>query len=300
AVHVDPKEIQNAHFGPTPGVAPTKEAVLGGRAPAQSHIPPASVTSRPVMAKHTPPPPPAKFEAKQQLLAKNDGRPLAPSEVRSLPKVNRPAPMTAGKPRPPQAVAALNAAKPKGAAAGPKIHPPAAKPTGPANTGRPGTPAAGRPIPPNTPAPKPNATTGNEAGRNNEMNHPNQPGSTSHPVPHPPTRENNPPAHPETTPTPHATNPPTREANPPRPSEHEANPPRESKAPAAKENKSSNKKEEKEKNKEDKPKWTGYFSKSKPARERGLFHVCRMATRSAVRVCAASREAGLTPSGTIR
>jgi hypothetical protein len=324
AVRVDPKEMQNAHFGTTPGVAPTKEAVLGGRTSATSHVPPAAVTQRPVMAKHAPPPAPVKFEAKQQLLAKSNGRPLAASEVKTLPKVNRPAVMTAGKPRPPQAVAELNAAKPKGAASAPKIHPPAAKPTGPANAGkpgtpanmnrpatpanenRPGTPAAGRPIPPNTPAPKPGNATGNdrnavhpsnapnaseptrgnEPGRNNEVSHPNQPATNAKPVPHPPTRENNPPSRTETSPTAHPANPPhppeheanpprppaheanpprppaheanpprppAHEANPPRPPAHEANPPRESKPPA-KENQPSNNNKKDEKNKEDKPK----------------------------------------------
>lgn len=236
AVKVDARQMQNARFSAAPGVAPTKEAVLGGRAPAQSHTPPPQVTQRPVMTKAAPPPAPVKFEAKQQLLAKSNGRPLEAAQVQNLPKVQRAAPMQAGKPRPAAAVQALNAAKPKGNAA-PAFHPPAAKPApggpanaakpgpgGPANAGKPNTPPTpGKPIPANTPAPKPNTPPAREANtphppeanpaRGNEpAPRPNTPAAREMNTPHPP--ESNAPRPNEAKPTPQ---PPPRENTAPKP-----------------------------------------------------------------------------------
>ncbi len=210
AVKVNPAELQKARFTAAPGVAPQKEAVLGGRTPATQHIPPRTAVDRPVMTKATPPPAPVQFAAKQQMLAKNNGRPLDASQTQSLPREQRPAPMQAGKPRPAAAVQQLNAAKPKGGAA-PAFHPAPAKggPAGPANAGRPNGPSApppnngrpnnnppaenaARPGTPNNPnagrpnnVPRPPSTPGNEPARNGEAARPNN-------VPRPPS--SNPPA----------------------------------------------------------------------------------------------------------
>ena len=177
AVRVDQRQMQQARFMAAPGVAPQKEAVLGGRTPATQHTPPRTV-QRPVMTQHAPPPPPTQFAAKQQLLQKNNGRPLEASQVQSLPKVERPAPMKAGQPRPAAAVQQLNADKPKGGAQGPAFRPAPTKggPAGPANAARPNGPAqpAARP---NTP-PQPPANAGRP---NNPPNSPNGPGNAPRP-----------------------------------------------------------------------------------------------------------------------
>lgn len=170
AVRVDERQMANARFSAAPGVVPQREAVLGGRAPAQQHTPPPSVMQRPVMTKAAPPPPPAKFEARQAAIQKNGGRPLDTAQIRQLPTVQRPAPMPAGRPRPAAAVQQLNAAKPKTGASAPTFHPPAAKPG-------PGAPAnAGRPNGPGTPNGQPN-----NAGRPNGPGAPNQPNNAGRP-----------------------------------------------------------------------------------------------------------------------
>ncbi len=218
AVKVDARQMQQAHFSAAPGVAPQREAVLGGKAPATQHLPPRGVTDRPVMTKATPPPPPAQFAAKQQMLAKNDGRPLDAEQTKSLPKVQRAAPMQAGKPRPASAVQTLNASKPKGPAPA-AFHPAAAKPGpgAPNNAGRPNTPAppanAGRP---NTAAPPANAARPNTPAENAGKPAPNTPAGRN--VPRPPSASNPP-------------NQPARNAEPPR--SNETTPRNEPTTPAA-------------------------------------------------------------------
>jgi hypothetical protein len=183
AVRVDDRQMANARFSAAPGVAPQRAAVLGGRAPATQHTPPAGVSQRPVMSRAAPPPPPAKFEARQAAIQKNGGRPLDAAQVRDLPKVQRPAPMAAGKPRPAAAVQELNAAKPKGGTP-PAFHPAPAKPGpgAPANAGRPngpGTPGnTGRPNGPGTPG---NADRSNGPGTPANAGRPNGPGAPNQP-----------------------------------------------------------------------------------------------------------------------
>jgi FecR protein len=233
AIKVDARQLQQAKFTAAPQVPPTREAVLGGRAPATQHTPPPSVVQRPVMTKATPPPPPAKFEATQQLLQKNGGRPRDAAQVRELPKQQRPAPMQAGKPRPAAAVQELNAAKPKGGAP-PAFHPAPAKPApgGPANAGKsgvsgPGNPApanAGRPGEANNPA-TPRPAPGNASVPRPGV--PNTPTARENNVPRPPSanapyanapggRPNQPPAR-ANEPAAAPNNPPARENNVPRP-----------------------------------------------------------------------------------
>lgn len=253
AVKVTPQQVAQAKFAVAPGVPPTKEAVLGGKAPAQQHIPPKAVLNRQVVAKTPPPPPPARFEAQQQMLAKSGGRPLEASQVKSLPKVQRPAP---------KAVVAKSAAPPvKATAAG---H------TAPAAPGKPAPAQPGRPIPANTPAPKPPART-NEAGHPNEArpgentpaarpnearpNEAPQPSEAARPngakpVPRPPASTPSKPAAqsqgaPESHPAPEG-------RNVPRPPQHEAAPAGKTPPPANKEKKPS--KEEKKPEKPDKDK----------------------------------------------
>lgn len=280
AVKVDPKQVQQAKFSLAPPVAPTKEAVLGGNASAQRHVPPPSAVNRPVMAKAPPPPPPVKFEAKQQLLQKNEGRPLAPTEVKNLPTVQRPIPMQAGKPRPPQAVQQIKATALKAGAAAPAIRPPAAKPAAgaPANAAKPGTPptpsSANKPNLPPAPANKSNTPpnsapnrpaippSGAAAEHNvprpssaNPSVKPSEPTTPSaKPVPRPPTHVPT-PAQPKTaTPRP-STAPPAAGHNEPRPQERQATPAAtpHNAAPPAKENKPAPKDNKKD-NSDEKPK----------------------------------------------
>ena len=239
AVKVDARQLQQAKFSTAPPVAPQKEAVLGGRAPAQQHTPPASVVSRPVMAKHEPPPPPAKFEARQALLQKNEGRPLDAAQVQSLPKTQRPVVMQAGKPRPAEAVQALKSSKPAASEA-PKVRPPAAKgPNGPINAGRPNGPGAnaggnnaggnaggnnnrpgantGGNTGVNAGRPNPNAPETNAPGRENNNRQPtpglgNEAPAGGRNVPRPPSRDNT--ARPDNTPG-EAGGPPARNNNNP-------------------------------------------------------------------------------------
>jgi hypothetical protein len=66
-------------------VAPQRESLLaGGRANINVPRPRDSAISRPVIGKATPPPAPIEFQARQQTLAQNQGRPLAPEQVNQL------------------------------------------------------------------------------------------------------------------------------------------------------------------------------------------------------------------------
>lgn len=73
---------QVTHFA---AVAPQREAVLGGRAPA-GFAPPASVMNRTVVTRNAPPPPPVAFERQRAALAANPGHPVnhaALTQIRS-------------------------------------------------------------------------------------------------------------------------------------------------------------------------------------------------------------------------
>ena len=76
-----------------PPIAPQRDSVLGSRANTASRAarPPATVLSRPVVARTAPPPAAVSFERQQPALARNPGRPLPPSEVQQI-RQNAPAP----------------------------------------------------------------------------------------------------------------------------------------------------------------------------------------------------------------
>lgn len=86
AVAVPVNAIRSAPVINGAPVAPSRESVLGGAAPARGRIaqPPAAVQNRPVVAKLTPPPAPVPFAQRQQALAANPGRPLDSGEVQRL------------------------------------------------------------------------------------------------------------------------------------------------------------------------------------------------------------------------
>jgi len=85
AVRVSPGAVERAEIIHAAPLAPERAAVLGGRAPlAGSHVPPAAVVNRPVVARMTPPPAPVPFAHQQEALRANPGHPLAPAVVRSV------------------------------------------------------------------------------------------------------------------------------------------------------------------------------------------------------------------------
>jgi len=76
AVAVPASAVKPEAFATAAPVAPAKTSVLGANAGVHAAAPPAQATSRPVVSQAAPPPKPVPFEAKQEALAKNPGRPL--------------------------------------------------------------------------------------------------------------------------------------------------------------------------------------------------------------------------------
>jgi hypothetical protein len=71
-----------AVMGSAPQVVPTRQSLapVGGGPGGPVRMPPQALANRPVMANVAPPPAPIPFAAKQQALAANGGRPLAPAQ----------------------------------------------------------------------------------------------------------------------------------------------------------------------------------------------------------------------------
>jgi hypothetical protein len=161
-VAVNANEVKAAPLAAAP-VAPARSSVLGANAGARAALPPAQAGSRPVFSQAAPPARPVPFEAKQEALARNPGRPLDAQTEAQIRTTIPATPMhAAGQPGTPAA---------------------------PAQPGRPGTPAAvanpanvpAKPSPIMTnPAPRPgNATPGVNAGAT-------QPAQPARVVPRPP------------------------------------------------------------------------------------------------------------------
>ena len=81
-VRVSPEMIANAPVTPVAAVAPLRASVTGTAKPAGR--PPAAILDRPVVARTAPPPRPVGFAPREQLLAKNPGRPLDTTAVSNL------------------------------------------------------------------------------------------------------------------------------------------------------------------------------------------------------------------------
>ena len=85
AVRVDANQIRQAQvIGAAPKVAPQPESVLAISRGRKATAPPASIASRPVVAKLAPPPPAVPFAAKQRMLQQHPGAPIAPAQLQSL------------------------------------------------------------------------------------------------------------------------------------------------------------------------------------------------------------------------
>jgi hypothetical protein len=162
-VAVNANEVKAAPLAAAPPVAPARSSVLGANAGTRAALPPAQAGARPVFSQAAPPARPVPFEAKQEALARNPGRPL---DAQTEAQIRTTIPAT-----------------PMHAAGQPGV------PAAPAQPGRPGTPAAvanpanvpAKPSPIMTnPAPRPgNATPGVNAGAT-------QPAQPARVVPRPP------------------------------------------------------------------------------------------------------------------
>jgi uncharacterized protein DUF6600 len=149
AVAISPAAAAKVSFGAAANVAPTKEAVLGGRAPATA--PAKLVAPKQVIAKTPPPPPPVSFEKQRPLLEKSNGVPLSTAARTNL-QATSPAPAAHGG-RPTVVTATPSPARPAGAPAqegGHRNAPLAATPPAPAE--RSVTPPSARPVTPPAPA----------------------------------------------------------------------------------------------------------------------------------------------------
>jgi hypothetical protein len=83
AVVVRPEVIARVQVSTFAGVAPQREAVLGGRA-VTTVAPPAAAMNRTVVTRVAPPPAPVPFARQQQALQANQGRPLAPAAYNQI------------------------------------------------------------------------------------------------------------------------------------------------------------------------------------------------------------------------
>jgi hypothetical protein len=92
AVAMDAREASRAQVvGSTAQVAPQRESVIARPGGGSAQGPPARFADRQVVARTAPPPPPLSFQAKQQALQANQGRPLDAGTVDNL-RRNAPAP----------------------------------------------------------------------------------------------------------------------------------------------------------------------------------------------------------------
>src|SRR5262249_61024044 len=76
AVSVPAGEVRAGAFATAAPVAPARASVLGANASVHAVTPPTRTMERPVVSHMAPPPKPVPFEAKQEALARNPGRPL--------------------------------------------------------------------------------------------------------------------------------------------------------------------------------------------------------------------------------
>jgi FecR protein len=233
AVAVPASEIKPASFTTAAPVAPARTSVLGANANARAAVPPTQVTARPVVSHVAPPPKPVPFEAKQEVLAKNPGRPLDAGTEAELRKsiANRPQPAPAPakaqstQPTQPGKPGTRAASNPNAGEAKNAPHPEnASRPANTASQPQPAAPARNVPRPPTatvhpvsanpaTPTPMsrpvprpPQPESANPHAPNGEAARPNMPASPRPPQPDSESRGAAPrPPQPET-PNPHAPN----------------------------------------------------------------------------------------------
>jgi hypothetical protein len=196
AVNVNQSEIARVPVTARAAVPPARQAVLGAHANTAGRVaaPPATVVSRPVIAKNTPPPPPPSFAARQQVLAQHPGVPVPRQQLQQMRAANPPASAPRVITAPPAKPAPLPAAgnrpgNPPAANERPGMNPPAGRPQ-PGNM-----PANNRPQPPPENRPQPGANRPFEPPARNDRPpstqpnyrpEPNQPVPNNRPQPNQP------------------------------------------------------------------------------------------------------------------
>lgn len=85
SIHVGADQLRGAAFVSAPPVAPVRQSLIAANAQPAPH-PPATVTSRPVVARLAPPPPAVPFDRRQPALAAQPGQPLAPEKLDQMRK----------------------------------------------------------------------------------------------------------------------------------------------------------------------------------------------------------------------
>jgi hypothetical protein len=109
AVAVPASEVRAGAFATAAPVAPAKTSVLGANAGMHAAVPPAQAMARSVVSHTAPPPKPVPFEAKQEALARNPGRPLdTQTEAQLRTNVMHAQPAAVGQPARPMAAPAAS------------------------------------------------------------------------------------------------------------------------------------------------------------------------------------------------
>jgi hypothetical protein len=201
-IAVPASAVRPEAFANAAPVAPARTSVLGASAGAHAALPPAQAMSRPVVSQAAPPPKPVPFEAKQEALAKNPGRPLdtqTEAQLRQTVARQTPASMNHENPAPGNHPAAgtqpmqpVHGAMPNSAQPS-KQGSPAASAPNPASDSRPAM-NAGQSVTPVHNVPRPpqasiRPVSANPAGSANPATpaSPATPATASRPVPRPPT-----------------------------------------------------------------------------------------------------------------
>jgi hypothetical protein len=207
-IAVPASAVRPEAFANAAPVAPARTSVLGASAGSHAAVPPAQAMSRPVVSQAAPPPKPVPFEAKQEALAKNPGRPLdtqTEAQLRQTVARQTPAPMNHENPAPGNHPAAGNHPAPgtqptqpvhgamPNSAQPSKQGSPAASASNPASDSRPAM-SAGQSVTPVHNVPRPpqasiRPVSANPAGSANPATpaSPATPATASRPVPRPPT-----------------------------------------------------------------------------------------------------------------
>jgi hypothetical protein len=231
AVVVNESQLRRSPVTMRAAVPPARQAVLGVHANTVNRVaaPPANVVSRPVIAKNTPPPAAPSFAARQQVLERNPGVPMARPQMQQMHAANPPASAPRVVTAPPAKPEPLPEARNRPG------NQPNMRPGNPPANGRPGmNQPAGRPEPTNPAAPN-NRPEPNQPGNRPQPNQPenrpqpNQPENRPQPGANrpfePPARNDRPPsAQPNNRPEPNEPN--NRpQPNQPQPNRPEANQP---------------------------------------------------------------------------
>jgi hypothetical protein len=86
AVRITPEQMRSVQVVAAAPVVPQRASVLGAGSNAGGPVarPPVNIAARPVIARIAPPPAPVRFEAQQQALQQNPGRPVAPQQLQTI------------------------------------------------------------------------------------------------------------------------------------------------------------------------------------------------------------------------